>query len=357
MSLKNLITKEILKSGPITIAQFMEYCLYHENYGYYASKKNTIGADGDFITSPEISQVFGELIGIWLAQTWIDRGKPKNFSLVELGPGNGIMMRDILHAIKKIPGCLDAASIVLVEKSQILRSRQKNLLIHYSPSWIESVDDIPEKPFFLVANEFLDALPIRQFKKENDFWYERSVGLTDTGELKFINIPSNLNIELNYLYRHIPNNVIAETSDITKNILSRIFEKIARNSGVCLFIDYGYLEGQGETLQAVHKHSYANPLDNLGESDLTAQVNFKNIYNLILRKGLRASNFENQRNFLTGLGIKNRSEILTKNMSKVQKKDHLKVIDRFIGPNQMGNLFKVMGVTNRGSPKLPILEQ
>ena len=356
MSLKRVITHEINKKGPISIEQFMEHCLYDKQFGYYTTKKRSIGAVGDFVTSPEISQVFGELVGLWLVQTWIDRGKPQPFSLVEFGPGNGTMMRDILHAIRKIPGCLDAASIVLVEKSQILRSRQKNLLIHYSPSWIESVDDIPEKPFFLVANEFLDALPIRQFKKENDFWCERSVGLTDTGELKFIDMPSKLNIELNYLYRDIPNDIVVETSDITKNILSGIFEKIARNSGVCLFIDYGYLEGQEETLQAVHKHSYANPLDKLGESDLTVQVNFKSIYNLVLRKGLRASNFENQRSFLTGLGIKNRSEILTKKMSKVQKKDHLKAIDRLIGPNQMGNLFKVMGVTNRGSPKLPILE-
>ena len=168
MSLKDLIISEINNSGPITISRFMEHCLYNKKFGYYGSKKNTIGTTGDFITSPEISQVFGELIAIWLAQTWIDRGKPNPFSLVELGPGNGTMMRDVLNTLAKISGFTDSASIVLVETSEILQSRQRSVLKDHRPIWIKKVSDIPEQPLFLFANEFLDALPIRQFKKRND---------------------------------------------------------------------------------------------------------------------------------------------------------------------------------------------
>ena len=357
MSLKKLIVAEINKSGPITISRFMEHCLYNKKFGYYSSKKNAIGGSGDFVTSPEISQVFGELIGIWLAQTWIDRGKPTPFSLVELGPGNGTLMLDILNVMKRIPSFSNAVTIVLVETSQTLQVRQKNLLKSYTPIWVEDVSNIPEQPFFLIANEFLDALPIRQFKKANDVWCERSIALTNNGDLQFVYVPSNFNRELNVLYRDIPNDVVVETSDITKSILSHLSEKLIRNGGVCLFVDYGHFDGVGETLQAVFQHSYADPLTNLGKNDLTAQVNFKNVYNLVKRKGLRASNLKTQRTFLTGLGINKRSEILAKKMPKSQKENHFKAVSRLIDENQMGNLFKVIGITTSESPNLPLLEQ
>ena len=356
MSIKNLIISDITKNGPITISRFMNHCLYNRNFGYYSTKKQAIGAKGDFITSPEISQVFGELVGLWLGQTWVDRGKPSPFSLIELGPGNGTMMLDVLNTTKKIPGFTESASIVLVESSLTLKARQKSLLRDYNPIWIENVLDIPEQPLFLIANEFLDALPIRQFKKNNNIWHERYVALSNNGELHFIYVPSNFENELNILYREVPDDVTVETSDMTKSILSDLSEKILRNGGVSLFIDYGYFNGFGETLQAVHQHAYANPLENLGETDLTAQVNFKSVYNLINKKGLRATNIENQRNFLLNLGLQQRSKVLAKNLSETKKKLHFKAIDRLTNNDQMGALFKVMAFTNEGSPPLPFLE-
>ncbi len=355
MLLKNLIVSEITNTGPITISRFMEHCLYHKQFGYY-SRKNTIGRQGDFITSPEISQVFGELIGAWLAQTWVDRGMPTPFSLVELGPGNGTMMRDILNAMRTLPEFTGSASIILVEKSPTLKDFQKAKLANHNPTWIENVLDIPEEPLFLIANEFLDALPIRQFKKNNNNWFERSIGLTSNGELHFVYIPSNFNNELNLLYRDIPNDVIIEISDIAKNILSILSEKLLRHGGVALFIDYGYFEGTGETLQAVSRHAFSNPLENLGESDLTSQVNFKNIYNLVNNKGLRATNMLSQGKFLMGLGIKSRSELLKEQMSGMQRNLHISAVNRLTDEDKMGSIFQVMGVTNVGSPALPILE-
>lgn len=356
MSIRNLIVSEINQNGPITIARFMNHCLYNKNFGYYATKSQPIGTDGDFITSPEISQVFGELIGLWLVQTWIDRGKPSPFSLIELGPGNGTMMLDILNATKKFSDFIEPASIILVENSNTLKARQKRLLRGYHPIWVENILDIPEQPLFLIANEFLDALPIRQFKKDNNIWHERYVALSDNDELHFIYAPSNFNSELNVLYRGVPNDTTIETSDISQSILSDLSKKILQNGGVCLFIDYGFFDGVGETLQAVHQHAYAHPLANLGNADLTAQVNFKNVYNLFKRKGLRATNLENQGNFLLHLGIRQRAEVLAKNLSQTKKKLHFDSIDRLINNDQMGTLFKIMGVTNEGSPTLPFLE-
>ena len=356
MTLKNLIISEITRKGPMMISSFMEHCLYNQKFGYYTSKKNTISNLGDFITSPEISQVFGELIGIWLAKTWIDRGKPTPFSLVELGPGNGTMMRDILKAMNTVTNCVSSASIILVETSPILQARQKFVLEDYHITWVKTVSDLPDQPIFLIANEFLDALPIRQFKKNKGIWYERSVDLAINGDLHFVYTPSRHNAELHLLHSSIPNNTVVETSDAAKSILSILSEKLTKNSGVSLFIDYGYFEGAGETLQAVNQHSYANPLENLGQNDLTAQVNFKDIYTLVQRKGLRASRLESQGTFLKGLGIKARSEILAKKMSKTQKTLHLSAINRLVNKNEMGNQFKVMGFTNMGSPALPLLE-
>ena len=356
MSIKNLIVSEINKNGPITVSQFMNHCLYNKKFGYYTTKSQPIGTVGDFITSPEISQVFGELVGLWLVQTWIDRGRPSPFSLIELGPGNGTMMLDILNTTKKISNFIEPASIILVENSDTLKARQKRILRDYHPIWIDNILDIPEQPLFLIANEFLDALPIRQFKKDNNIWHERYVALSDNHELHFMYAPSDFNKELNVLYRGVPNNTIVETSDITQTILSDLSKKILRNGGVCLFIDYGYFEGVGETLQAVHQHAYAHPLANLGKTDLTAQVNFKNVFNLFKRKGLRATNLENQGNFLLRLGIQQRAEVLAKNLPETKKKLHFDAIDRLIKNDQMGALFKVMGVTNEGTPALPFLE-
>ena len=356
MSLENLLISEIRHSGPISIYRFMEQCLYNRQFGYYSSKTNTIGAAGDFITSPEISQVFGELIGAWLAQTWVDRGKPNLFNLVELGPGTGTLMKDVLRILETIPNLLNAASIILVETSQSLQIQQTAVLKNYSIKWVRSVIEIPESPTFVIANEFFDALPIRQFKKIGEIWNERAVDVSNDGKLNFTYLPSSYNNQLQLLYSGVPNNVVIESADATKSVISTLSEKILHNSGAALFIDYGYFDGFGDTLQAVCNHTYSDPLTNLGESDLTTQVNFKDIYDTARRKGLRASSLNSQGDFLKGLGIQLRAESLARKMTLAQKELHFSAIDRLIKQNGMGSLFKVMGLTNQNSTALPILE-
>jgi len=356
MSLENLIVSEIRDNGPISIYRFMEACLYNDQFGYYTSKKNMIGATGDFITSPEISQVFGELIGAWLAQTWIDRGKPKPFNLVELGPGTGTLMKDILRILVTIPKLLNSVSIFLVETSPELQFRQATRLKNYSIQWIKSVVEIPESPTFVIANEFLDALPIRQFKKIGNVWNERAVDASENGKLNFTYLPSSYNNELQLFYSGVPNDVVIESSDAAKNVISILSEKILRNNGAALFIDYGYFEGFGDTLQAVCNHKYSNPLTNLGETDLTTQVNFKSVYDTAIRKGLRASSLNSQGDFLKGLGIQLRAESLAQKMTLAQKQLHFNAIDRLIKEDEMGGLFKVIGITTQNSAPLPILE-
>ena len=356
MALENLIVSEIRDNGPISIYRFMEQCLYNDLFGYYSSKENTIGASGDFITSPEISQVFGELIGAWLAQTWVDRGKPDPFNLVELGPGTGTLMQDILRVLGTIPTLLNSASIILVETSQNLQLQQATLLKNYSIQWVRNIAEIPEKPTFVVANEFLDALPIRQFKKIGGVWNERAVDVSDNGRLNFTYLPSSYNSELQLLYRGVPNNIVIESSDSAKSVVSVLSEKILRNSGVALFVDYGYFDGFGDTLQGVYNHNYSDPLTNLGVTDLTTQVNFRDIYDTALRKGLRPTSLNNQGDFLIGLGIQLRAEYLAQKMPLTQKKLHFSAIDRLIAKDGMGGLFKVMGLTNQNSTSLPVLE-
>ena len=356
MSLENLIVSEIRDNGPISIYRFMEKCLYNDQFGYYSSKKNIIGASGDFITSPEISQVFGELVGAWLAQTWVDRGKPKPFNLVELGPGTGTLMKDILRTLDTIPTLLDSVSIFLVETSPNLQVQQATRLRNYSIQWVKSVVEIPENPTFVIANEFLDALPIRQFKKIGDVWNERAVDASENGRLNFTYLPSSYHNELQLLYSGVPNDVVIESADAAKNVILTLSEKILRNNGAALLIDYGYFEGFGDTLQAVYNHNYSDPLTNLGETDLTTQVNFKNIHNTALRKGLRPSNLNSQGDFLKGLGIQLRAEALARKMTVPQKKLHFNAIDRLIKEDEMGGLFKVIGITTQNSSPLPILE-
>ena len=356
MSLENLIASEILDNGPISIYRFMEQCLYNDQYGYYSAKINTIGAAGDFITSPEISQVFGELIGAWLAQTWVDRGKPRPFNLVELGPGTGTLMKDILRIFETIPNLLNSASIILVETSQTLKMQQVALLKNYSVQWVGSSTEIPEAPTFVIANEFLDALPIRQFKKISGIWNERAVDVSNNGKLNFTYLPSSYNNELQLLYSGAPNNVVLESSDAARSVVSILSEKILRNSGAALFIDYGYFEGFGDTLQAVYNHTQSDPLTNLGKADLTTHVKFSDVYDTARRKGLRPSRLKSQGDFLKGLGIQVRSESLARRMSLAQKKLHFSAIDRLIKYDGMGSLFKVMGFTNKNSTALPILE-
>ena len=356
MSLKEKIAAEIKKKGAVTIERYMSISLSDPTFGYYTSKLSRIGKTGDFITSPELSQVFGELIGLWLAQTWVDRGQLRPFNLVELGPGNGTLMADVLNIAKHVPNFLEAASLILIEKSEKLKAQQKTALGRFEITWLTNVEDIPDRPTFVIANEFFDALPIRQFVKLDRLWKERCVGLDEKENLVFCHKPAVPNQELQALYPNLPNNVYVETSDSTISIVSSLAKKVAKNQGVILITDYGCLNGVGDTLQAVFHHSFSDPLLYPGEADLTAHVNFSNIAATAEVHGLRSSSLCTQRNFLMSLGILSRASTLEQKMSIQNREMHRNAVNKLIDSDKMGEIFKVMALTSKNSPNLPILD-
>ena len=357
MSLKEKIISEIQVEGPITIERYMDICLNDNDFGYYSSKVFNIGRLGDFITAPEISQVFGELIGLWLAQTWIDRDSISPFNLVELGPGNGTLMLDILRSVKNVPNFFDLVYPVLVEKSKSLRKKQQSILDKTKVQWATNVLEIPDRPTFVVANEFFDALPIRQFIKFHGLWKERCVGLDEAQNFCFCHKPVLQQNELHALYPNLPDDVYVETNNQTIEIVSSLSEKLAKNNGVFLIIDYGCFGGVGDTLQAVSQHSFANPLSFPGDSDLTAHVNFATIAAIAKNQGLRSTKLCTQRDFLISLGIKTRAYALGSQMSPKKNKMHLDAIDILINKEKMGEVFKIMALTTQNSPTLPVLEK
>ena len=357
MSLEKILIAEINQTGPLSVERYMEACLYNDEFGYYTTKENSIGQFGDFITSPEVSQVFGELIGLWMAQSWIDRGSPNPFNLVELGPGNGTLMNDILRTIKNVPRFLEFASVFFVETSKTLRARQRKHLKGFNVKWLETLDAITDQPTFIIANEFFDALPIRQFIKFSGVWNERCVGLDKQQNFCFCYSPSKLSNEMKMLYADVPDNVLVEVCDTAKKIISALADKIDKNNGVALLIDYGRFGGTGDTFQAVRDHSYSDPLLSPGKSDLTAQVDFKTISEIAKKKGLRATNLCDQGYFLESLGIKLRSISLAKKMKFKEKNLHFQAIDGLTSKDEMGGLFKIMALTTKSSPLLPILEK
>ena len=357
--LTKLIKELIIKKNGISVSQYMKMCLTHPDYGYY-TKKRPIGLKGDFITSPEISQMFGELIGLWIAQVWLDHNKPSKFSIVELGPGNGTLMADILRVTNKIKGFHNSLIITLIEISPALKKLQKTKLKDYCVNWKANLEKLPNVPTVIFANEFFDALPINQYVVKNCKWMEVVVSLKSfinpicdefCFELKKISKPP---LELSFL-EQTEDNIFEISIELKKN-LSFIFKHLNKNLGACLIIDYGKNNSVGSTLQAVKNHQFSNPLENHGECDLTSLVNFNMIKKYSQYYGLKVSNLVDQGDFLKSLGIEQRYLSLSKSMDPNQLKMHNKSLNRLINKNQMGKLFKVMGIRNKRSSPLIGLE-
>ncbi|MEM6537734.1 MAG: SAM-dependent methyltransferase, partial [Pseudomonadota bacterium] len=270
------LKKLIASHGPITIEDYMTDALFHPNDGYYTSQL-PIGARGDFTTAPEVSQIFGELIGLWLVQAWTDIGEPDYFSLIELGPGRGVMMQDILRAASIRPKFLKAANVQLVETSGRLRHEQQKRLrdAPAKATWKDSFEETDEGPILLVANEFLDCLPIRQFRLTEDGWRERMVNINqELDELVFTDAYAPP-IDMEDPPPNCALGDIFETRAPGNAIVEEISQRLADFPGRALFIDYGYTEdAAGDTLQAAKKHERWQPLDAPGLADITAHVNF-----------------------------------------------------------------------------------
>lgn len=352
-TLKDLLIQRIGLSGPMSIADYMTECLTHPDHGYYI-KNDPLGTAGDFTTSPEISQMFGEMIGLALAQAWMDQGAPSQFSLAELGPGRGTLMSDILRATSRVPGFHDAAEVHLVEVSPVLRHAQSLRLSPRNIHHHDSVAELPEAPLFLVANEFFDALPIRQFMRDGTGWRERQVGV-DAEELT-LGLTSPLPIKgLSHRIDDTQDGDIVETCPSARPVMETIAQRIADHGGAALIIDYGDWRSQGDTFQAVASHETVNPLEAPGDADLTAHVDFEAL--AVGAAPLSPHLLTPQGMFLERLGITTRAQTLAANLSGNALESHIAAHRRLTHPEEMGTLFKVLGLTRADAPDLPGLSR
>jgi len=349
MSLKDRIAGLIAAQGPIGVAQFMTLALHDAEGGYYATR-DPFGKKGDFTTAPEISQMFGEMLGLWLAQSWDDQGRPGHPLLVELGPGRGTLMADMLRALKAMPGFLKEADIVMVEASPHLRAvQQDRLKDHMNITWQSQFDPPAGRPIFLVANEFFDALPIRQYVKTARGWCERMVTLAD-GALAFALAPTPVPGALIPESRaDAPEGGVYETAPAAIALTEEIARRIAAQGGAALLVDYGYHEaGFGETLQAVGSHAFAGLLAQPGDHDLSAHVDFAALAAAGKRGGAGVHGPIGQGALLAALGIGARANALaTKN--PVSAADMGAALSRLTNPDQMGVLFKALALLPPGT--------
>ena len=347
-----ILLRRIAAEGPMTVAEWMAECLLHPRHGYYATR-DPLGARGDFTTAPEVSQVFGELVGLCLAGAWLDRGRPSPVRLIELGPGRGTLMADALRAARAVPGFLDAARVHLVEASGPLREAQRRALAGHPAAWHDRLEEVPEGPTLLVANEFLDALPVRQLVRAGDAWRERVVAATG-GALRFALSPP---MAPSFLADRLTDTVegdVVEWRPAVPPLMAEIERRIAGSGGAALLIDYGGWRSRGDTLQAVRGHAFADPLEAPGEADLTAHVDFEAV-----RRGapsLGASALATQGTFLERLGATARARALARGLEGRALEEAVAAHRRLTHPDEMGGLFEVLALTERGGPPLPGLE-
>ncbi len=330
--LDSILHELIQKNGPITQSQFMEYALQHPEYGYY---RTNLAVSKDFITAPEICQVFGELIGAWATDIYHQLNEPTKLSVIELGPGKGTLITDFLRVINSISkSFFKAIDLTLVEINPHLKDLQKSYIQHLV-NWVDRIEDIPESqhPIIMIANEFFDALPTANYKRQDNKLYERHVSVA--------------NKKFHFIYRYLRNdqgpNTIWEESSATKKIMEQICHILLKQSGVFLCIDYGYESGSGDTLQAIYHGEPSDPLDHIGNSDLTCHVNFAHLKSIAQRKGLGVMGPISQRDFLKNMGLDMRVNVL-KRTNPEHAASLEAAVTRLTNPLQMGTIFNVIAV-------------
>ena len=344
----------IARAGPMPVSEYMSQCLWDDAYGYYATR-SVIGGTGDFITAAEISQIFGELIGLWAGVVWSQvLGAPERVTLVEYGPGRGTMMRDALRSARIVPGFLQAASVHLVEMSSVLANEQRAALdgCGVPLSWGHNLTGF-HTPAIIVANEFLDAWPVEQWIKTELGWFPRAVGLDAAGHLSFTHITGvHRRDDLDAQYPNAPLGAIFETQRAGR--MADAFRALAETGPVAaLIIDYGHVEPvSGDTLQAVRGHAYEHPLTSPGEADLSAQISFYELASALHADGLAIDGPVTQSEFLGNLGIIERaSRLMSANPKRAGEIEAS--VARLIAPNGMGTRFKAIGVRTPNLPPLP----
>jgi NADH dehydrogenase [ubiquinone] 1 alpha subcomplex assembly factor 7 len=351
--LGELLARRIRTHGPLTIGEFMAEALGHPEYGYYATR-DPFGRRGDFTTAPEISQIFGELIGLWCADLWERMGRPAPFILAELGPGRGTLMADALRAARIMPGFLAAMRLHLVETSPVLRRAQTRALSMHGPVWHDSIASLPPGAALVIANEFLDALPIRQFVKTAAGWREKLIGLSaESDDLAFALAPGATPAValVPGAFATAPEGSHCEVAPAALAIADGLARRFAEQCGAALIIDYGYYPSAcGDTLQAVRRHRRHEILDEPGEADLTAHVDFAAIAAGATDAGARVLGPMSQGDFLQRLGLAARAERLFLRATPTQAADIGAACRRLVDPAEMGSLFKVLCIA---APNLP----
>ena len=355
-ALKAELIRLIAEEGPLPVSRFMALCLGHPRHGYYMTR-DPFGAAGDFTTAPEISQMFGELIGLWVAHLWQAMGSPSRFALIEIGPGRGTLMADMLRATRVLPGFREAAAVHLVETSPVLREVQAMTLAGKAePIWHERVETALKGPAIIVANELLDALPLDQFVMTDQGWRERLVGLDGEGRLAF-GLAATASDAAGPATA--PTGAILEQPLAALSLVSSVASHVAREGGGALFVDYGSLQsGFGDTLQAMRRHAFVDPLDQPGGADVTVHVDFARMVQAARRAGAATHGQVRQADFLLALGLAERAQALSRKATPEQAASINSAFDRLTerGATGMGDLFKVLAVSHPGLPPLPGFE-
>ena len=347
------LIRRIEAAGPMSVSDYMAACLSDPKHGYY-TRNDPLGRTGDFITAPEISQIFGELIGIWCFSVWQEMGSPSRFILAELGPGRGTLMADILRAVRLRPAFSDAAVVALVEINENLKVAQQDTLRGLAnPIWVDRSEALPDGPMIVVANEFFDALPVRQFVRIDNGWAERMVGLGQSGDLVFGLRPTDGNPSTTVAPASeqgstFPVGAVVEIRPTAETIARQLAVRIADTGGASLVIDYGHsAPAFGDTLQAIRQHQYDDPLAHPGMADITAHVDFDALARAATEGGAEARPITNQASFLNAMGITIRAELLSNGQAPPGRAEIGSAVERLTGPDQMGYLFKVLAFGSR----------
>jgi NADH dehydrogenase [ubiquinone] 1 alpha subcomplex assembly factor 7 len=353
--LADKIARRIRAEGPLSVAAYMAMALHDPDHGYYANPR-PIGADGDFVTAPEISQIFGELIGVWCAMMWERIGRPDPVILAELGPGSGVLMSDLLRAAAALPEFRRALRLHLIEASPLFRAEQQRRLESAGPAWLTRIEELPAGPLLVVANEFLDALPIRQLVRGRRHWSERMVALGPEDRLVFADGPESPAASL----------LVPEARDTATPgdvyeicapalaLAASLGARLKRSPGAALFIDYGHFpNAPGPSLRALRRHQPVGVLESPGITDLSAHVDFAAFAHAARAGGAEAHGPVTQGRFLTDLGSPARLAALSARATPAQRRRLESGVERLLDPDQMGTLFKAMALVSPGLPAPP----
>ncbi len=342
------IARLIQSSGPISVADYMMICLFDPDDGYYTTR-DPFGAGGDFVTAPEVSQMFGELVAVWLISAWQAAGRPLPVTIAEIGPGRGTMMRDVIRTIGKIePELASGASFALVEASPHLVARQKAALAATGAPlfWYDTIDALPVRPLLVACNELFDALPFRQFIRHDGRWTERCVALDEAGSLQFVAGTAPLDPDaVPEQSADADEGSIVEVAPAREALMVQIADRLSAHGGAGLFFDYGHLQhGPGDTFQAVRQHRYEGIFEHPGEADLTSHVDFAALAATARSRGLQVQ-MATQGDFLVGMGLLERAGRLGAALDEAGRAGIAADFERLAGPDGMGKLFKVMAIS------------